>query len=58
MERVRASEVDSPEEVAKVFNKLVDHINEVDAYNAEVEEYNGETIEEDLEEDQEGTEDA
>lgn len=44
MNRVRSGEVDTPDEVAKAINKIIDHINEVDEYNDAVEDYNGETV--------------
>lgn len=41
MERVRISDVDTPMEAAKVFNRLIDRMNENDEYNEAVEDYNG-----------------
>ncbi len=42
MEKVRSGEVDTPEEVEKVLNMIIDKINENDDYNKTVEKYNGE----------------
>jgi hypothetical protein len=42
MERVRRTEVDSIDEVAKVFNRIIDHINLNDEHNAEVDVHNAE----------------
>lgn len=44
MDRVSMTDVDRPEEVAKVFNKIIDEINKVDGYNKAVEEYNDEAV--------------
>lgn len=46
LRRVRAGEVDTPEEVAKAINRVIDVINKNDDYNAEVDKYNAEAIEE------------
>ncbi len=45
LSKVRSGEVDTPEEVAKAFNKIIGHINEVDEYNDAVVAYNDDTIE-------------
>jgi ABC-type amino acid transport substrate-binding protein len=40
MERVRENEVNTVEEVAKAFNRIIDKINENDEYNKLVDEHN------------------
>lgn len=42
LEKVRSGEVDTPEEVAKAINKLIDEINKNEEYNADVEKGNAE----------------
>ncbi len=45
LRRVRAGEVDTPEEVAKAINRVIDVLNKNDEYNAEVDAYNDGLIE-------------
>ena len=44
MKRVRAYEVNTPDEIANELNKIIDRNNENDKYNEAVEEYNGEPV--------------
>jgi CRISPR/Cas system CSM-associated protein Csm2 small subunit len=44
MEKVRMTDVDRPEEVAKVLNEIISKLNENDKYNEAVEKYNDESI--------------
>lgn len=45
MEHVRIGEVDTPEEIAKALNKIIDKLNDNDKYNKSVDEYNDELAE-------------
>jgi hypothetical protein len=49
MERIRRTDVDSTDDVTKVINRIIDHINEVDDYNKVVELYNDQVIVEEKE---------
>ena len=45
MERVRMNEVDTREEIVKVFNRIIDKLNESDVINADIDVFNAEVAE-------------
>ncbi len=49
IERVRRCDVDNPEEVTKVFNRIIDQLNMNELHNDEIDLYNEEVFAENQE---------